>query len=71
MSKEHLPQYSKTLKQLRELRGFSQSELARRARLDRSFISMLESGARRGLSTRTLLSLAAALDVTTDELLGR
>ena len=64
------PKFPSQLASLRKSRGFSQSELARRAGFDRSYISQLESGARKGLSSRTVLALAQALKVTTDELLG-
>lgn len=68
--KEVAPPYTQTLKSLRLSRGFSQSELARRMRCDRSYISMLENGKRQGLSTRMLLQLARVLECSTDELLG-
>ena len=70
MPRPKKPPYTRTLRSLRISRGFSQAELARRIRCDRSYISMLENGKREGMSTRLLLSLARALECTADELLG-
>lgn len=58
------------LREARELRDLSQSELAERAKLQPSAISHFESGTRRP-SFDNLKRLANALEVTTDFLLGR
>jgi transcriptional regulator with XRE-family HTH domain len=53
-----------------ELRKWSQSELASRAKMPPSSIAHFETGSRKP-SFDTLRRLANALDVTTDYLLGR
>lgn len=54
---------------LREARGWSQSELARRSDVSQAFISSLEGGRRGKASTDTAHALARALGVTVDDLL--
>lgn len=58
------------LRRARDYRGWSQGELADRARLQPSAISHFETGARKP-SFDNLRLLADTLDVTTDYLLGR
>ena len=58
------------LRAARDLRQWSQSELAGRARLPPSSIAHFETGSRKP-SFDTLRRLANALEVTTDYLLGR
>lgn len=58
------------LKALREKRGLSKSELARRVGVSHTAISQFESG-QRGPSSEVLASLADTLNVTVDYLLGR
>jgi transcriptional regulator with XRE-family HTH domain len=58
------------LKEAREARGLNQQQLAEAAKLPPSSISHFESGSRKP-SFDNLRRLAAALDVTTDYLLGR
>lgn len=53
-----------------ELRGLSQGELAKKTGLQPAAISHFETGGRKA-SFDNLRKLAAALDVTTDYLLGR
>ena len=62
--------FSKRLKQARDLRGLSQAQLASKAGLPAASVSHFESGPRKP-SFDNLKSLASALDVTTDYLLGR
>ena len=62
--------FKERLKTARELRKWSQSELADRAQLPPSSIAHFEAGSRKP-SFDTLRRLATALDVTTDYLLGR
>ena len=57
------------LRELRTERGLTLGEVAAAANLDTSTLSRLESGKRR-LSLDHVPALAAALDVSTDELLG-
>ena len=58
------------LRRARDYRGWSQSELADKAKLQPSAISHFETGARKP-SFDNLRLLADTLDVTTDFLLGR
>ncbi len=53
----------------REYRGLSQGELAARAGISPSYLSQLESGKRDG-TMEVLSAVAAALDVTLDDLVG-
>lgn len=55
------------IKELREAKGWTQDDLARRANISRSHISMIESEAR-PVNTLKLSAIAAALDVTPEEL---
>lgn len=59
------------LKQARELRGMSQSELAAKAQLTPIHISHFETGVKPSASAATLVKLADALSVSLDYLLGR
>jgi transcriptional regulator with XRE-family HTH domain len=63
-------QFPARLLAARQLRGYSQSELADKARLQPSAVSHFETG-RRAPSFDNLKALSIALDVTTDYLLGR
>lgn len=62
--------FKERLKAARELRQWSQGELARQADMPPSSIAHFESGSRKP-SFDTLRRLANALEVTTDYLLGR
>lgn len=62
--------FQERLNAARELRKWSQSELANRAGMPPSSIAHFESGSRKP-SFDTLRRLANALEVTTDYLLGR
>ena len=55
---------------LRENKNMSQSELAKRMRIDNSYISKIERGTRK-VSTSELDKFAEIFEVTTDYLLGR
>jgi len=72
MSEERTPSelFKKRLKAARDLRKWSQGDLAGRARMPPSSIAHFESGSRKP-SFDTLRRLANALEVTTDYLLGR
>ena len=69
-STESKPEFSDRLRAARMKRQLSQGELANRAGLQASVISNFETGTRKP-SFDNLRSLADALDVTTDYLLGR
>lgn len=62
--------FQERLKAARDLRGWSQSDLAGRAGMPPSSIAHFETGSRKP-SFDTLRRLANALEVTTDYLLGR
>ncbi len=62
--------FSVRLKNARELKEMSQGDLAKKSNLQPSAISHFETGKRKP-SFDNLRSLADALDVTTDFLLGR
>lgn len=61
--------FRQRLKSARELRGYNQEELAKRARMPPSSIAHFETG--RKPSFDSLRRLAIALEITTDYLLGR
>ncbi len=58
------------VRQLREERGWTQSELAARAGLTASAVSQIES-AKRSPNAETLQKLADGLEVSVDALMGR
>jgi transcriptional regulator with XRE-family HTH domain len=60
---------STMLRELREERKLTQEELAKRAQITRSHLSLLELGRRKNPSLNVLKRLAAALDVPVGELL--
>lgn len=62
--------FAVSLRNLRELRGYTQKQLAKSCGLTESWISHYESG-RRKPSLDNLIKLANALRVTLDELVGR
>jgi transcriptional regulator with XRE-family HTH domain len=58
------------LKRLREMRGLSQNELARRAGISHPVISDLERGVREDMAVSTAKALARALGVSLEMLVG-
>ena len=58
------------LKRLREMRGLSQNELARRAGISHPVISDLERGVREDMTVSTAKALARALGVSLEMLVG-
>lgn len=72
MTDERTPSdlFQERLRAARELRKWSQSELAEKASMPPSSIAHFESGSRKP-SFDTLRRLASALEMTTDYLLGR
>jgi len=58
------------LKEIREAKGLTQIELARRANLTQPFISELENGVRSNRCYQALQKLATALGISVSELLG-
>lgn len=61
----------KKLKALRQARGWTQAELARRAHLPAAHISQIESGTKNNLTWNTLAGLATALELSIDQLVAR
>ena len=58
------------LKTLREDKGLTQEELAKKARLTKPYISQLETGARKNPSLPALQRIARALGVPVAKLFG-
>lgn len=54
--------YSKAVRMARAIANISQQELAKRASLNRSYISLIESGDRNA-TTETLEKIATAMDI--------
>ena len=57
------------IKRIRESRGLSAYKLAKLAQVGNTTISEIESGKRQNIKSDTLDKIAAALNVTTDDLL--
>jgi transcriptional regulator with XRE-family HTH domain len=60
----------RTLRKLRTSKGWTQAELAARAKVTREYLTLLESGARTNPSLAVLQRLAKALGVSVGELMG-
>ena len=56
------------LRDARKKAGMTQSELSEKSGVSRGTIIMLESGNEKNTSTKTLVSLAAALGMTVEQL---
>jgi len=56
------------IKEAREEKKMTQEELAEKSGVSRGTISALESGVERTTTTKTLLKIASALDLTVDQL---
>jgi transcriptional regulator with XRE-family HTH domain len=59
--------FGENLKRLRQMRGFTQTQLAERCGLSQGFLQSLEAG-RRWMGPDTIARLAEELDVTQSEL---
>lgn len=55
------------IREIRERKGWTQDDLAREARMSKSFLSEIETG-KRSLGTETLLKVAAALGASVEYL---
>ena len=62
--------FGQRLRQLRELAGMSQRELARRASIPQPVVSDVESGRQQSVNLETARRIARALGVTLDLLAG-
>jgi transcriptional regulator with XRE-family HTH domain len=58
------------LKQIREAKGLSQLDLAKRAKISQGYLSDLEAGEKKNPGIETLRKIAKALGVPVAELLG-
>ena len=58
------------LKELREARGITQTELASRAKVTQAYIAKIESGEKRNPTLEILEKLAAALSIPVSELMA-
>src|SRR5947209_7464658 len=65
-----MAQLSERLRQLRKRRNMTQKDLEARSGVPQNTISRIEIGGAQEISTKTLIGLARALQVTTDYLLG-
>lgn len=63
--------FGERLKAVREHRGWTQAELAAKAKTPAAMISHFETGVRSSASADTLVKLANALQISIDYLLGR
>ena len=61
----------KRVKSLREMRGFSQSQLAKQTGIKQPTLSRLEGGIAKEMRSDAVARLASALGVTSDFLLGK
>ena len=59
----------KMLKAVRALRGITQEELARRAKVSRQLIASIEAGRHRDPRLSTLMRIADALDLNVEDLI--
>ena len=64
------PSLGARVKRIREARGLTQAELAKKARMTQGFISQVESGVRKSPGVLHFQRLAKALKVPVGELLG-
>ncbi len=62
---------SKNIKKLREQAGLSQDQMARKAGIPYSTYLKIENGVTPNPSIQTVLSIAEALDISLDKLVGR
>lgn len=56
------------IKEVREKQGLTQTQLAKKSGVSRVTISVLENGQERVTTTKTLIKIASAMNVTVDEL---
>lgn len=59
--------FGQNVRRIRRTRGYSQEELAERARLHRTYVGSVERG-ERNVSLHNIVALARALDVPVSEL---
>ena len=61
---------SKTLRKLREQKGFTQEKLARLADISNNTVIRIEAGKNQNPTLETLKRLAKALDISVDDLIS-
>jgi transcriptional regulator with XRE-family HTH domain len=59
----------RAIRTMREAKGLTQEQIAKRAQVGQSYLAMLESGERKNPSLAVLKGLAKALKVTLGELM--
>jgi len=68
MRVDNVIEFGEKIKKMRQSKGLSQSDVANKLGADKSFMSNLENG-RKNPTLKTILKLAKALSVSSDELL--
>jgi transcriptional regulator with XRE-family HTH domain len=68
--KQNLSSFALNVKAFRKLKGWTQADLARRSKVRPGTIAALETDRWRSPSASTILAIATAFGVSTDELLG-
>ncbi len=68
MSKEVVRRFGKNMKRLREAKGMSQGDIYRATKIERAYISNLESG-KQNPTLETIAKIAKALGVEVSELM--
>jgi transcriptional regulator with XRE-family HTH domain len=71
MEPRQTPDLGERLRQLRELAGLTQNELAKKARVQQSVIWAVEAGKQKSMNLHTALRIAEVLGVSLDLLAGR
>ena len=68
MKNKAVQKFGKNMKQIREAKKMSQGDIYRATKIERAYISNLESG-KQNPTLETIAKIAKAVGVTTDELL--
>jgi transcriptional regulator with XRE-family HTH domain len=71
MEPRQIPELGERLRQLRELAGMSQNELAKKARVQQSVIWAIEAGRQKSISLHAAVRIAEVLGISLDLLAGR
>jgi len=71
MANQPRPSFGDNVKRLRQLRGWTLAELARRAKMDRPHLTRIEDGTYRSPRPENVEKLARAFNVDADELTGK
>ncbi len=68
MKNEAVKKFAKNMKKIREVKKMSQGDIYRATKIERTYISSLESG-KQNPTLETIAKIAKALGVSTDKLL--